>query len=139
MNTGSMQLFWRDPANPTGWLPGEVFGSGIGSTPPVMVQSYWHTTDENSAGSFQLCVAVNGQVQHWQRVNSDIASNPPQDGSQGRWQHVYTFSSNVKHVWSLIHGSFNQALEMVVEDNQGRMIHWHYTNNGWQPTAIIPT
>jgi hypothetical protein len=133
-----MQLFWRDTASPAGWRAGEVFGARVGNTPPVMVQSYWHTTNEHSAGSFQLCVAVNGQVQHWQRVNSDIGTRPPQAGVQGRWQHAYTFGTNIKHVWSLVHGSFNQALEMVVEDFRGNMIHWHYTNAGWRPTAVIP-
>lgn len=124
-------MFWRDPATNSGWQAGETFGSGIGNTPPVMIQSYWSTANENSAGPLELCVAVGGQVQHWQRA----AGNP---GSTG-WAHVFTFGSNIKHVWGLVHGSFNQALEMVVEDMQGKMHHWQYTNSGWAETAVIPS
>ena len=128
MNTGRMQIFSRDPSSTTsGWVAGETFGSGIGSTPPVMIQSYWATADENAAGPFELCVAVGGQVQHWQWY-----------APSGGWQHVYTFGGGVRHVWSLVHGSFNQALEMTVEMYDGSMVHWHYTNAGWAPTAVIP-
>jgi hypothetical protein len=128
MTTGRMQIFSRDPSTPSsGWIPGETFGSGISSTPPVMIQSYWSTADEKAAGPFELCVAVAGQVQHWQWF-----------AQGGSWQHVYTFGSGVRHVWSLVHGSFNQALEMVVENLDGSMVHWHYTNAGWAPTAVIP-
>lgn len=103
-----------------------------------MVQDYWRTTDENTPGGFQLLVAVNGVVQHWQRINTDIVSNPPKPGGPGRWQHVLTFGNNVRNVWSLVHGSLNQALEAVVEDSTG-LWHWQYTNAGWNRVALIPS
>lgn len=47
-----------------------------------MVQDYWRTTDENTPGGFQLLVAVGGVVQHWQRINTDIATNEPKAGGE---------------------------------------------------------
>jgi hypothetical protein len=149
LSSGQMQMFWRpsddiddDSGTNTQWTASEVFGQGIPDTPPVMIQDYWRTDNETTPGGFQLCVAANGQVQHWQRVNTDIETNPPQgsDLSPGKWRLEFTFGSNIKHVWSLIHGSFNQALEMVVEDYQGNLWHWEYSGNpgAWAPTALIP-
>jgi hypothetical protein len=140
LNSGQMQLFWRQSgtfANTT-WIPSEVFGSNIGSTPPVMVQDYWRTEDETTPGGFQLLIAVNGQVQHWQRINTNINTNPPQPGGPGPWGHVLTFGQNIKNVWSLIHGSLSQSLEAIVEDDQGNLWHWEYTNAGWNQVAKVP-
>lgn len=78
------------------WIPTEVFGSGIGDTAPVMVQDYWRTQDENTPGGFQLLIAVNGVVQHWQRVNTDIATNPPVAGG------MYLFHYSLSHLPSLL-------------------------------------
>jgi len=103
-----------------------------------MVQDYWRTEDERTPGGFQLLVAVDGQVQHWQRINTDIESNPPQPGGPGGWVNVLTFGNNVKNVWSLVHGSFNMALEAIVEDMSGNLWHWEYTNSGWNQVAEVP-
>jgi hypothetical protein len=132
-----MQLFHRDGTSQS-WVASEVFGSGIGKTPPVMIQDFWRTKDETTPGGFQLLVAVGGVVQHWQRVNTDIQQNPPKAGGPGPWSHVLTFGTNIKHVWSLIHGSFWQSLEAIVEDNNGDMWHWQYTNAGWNRMAKVP-
>lgn len=140
LETGQMQLFWRT-AGATGeeaWAPSEIFGSCIEHTPPVMIQDFWRTDDERSPGGFQLLVAVHGQVQHWQRVNNDIYTNPPSSGGAGPWAHVLTFGSDIKHVWGLVHGSFAQSLEAVVEDTNGDMWHWQYTNAGWTQMAKVP-
>jgi hypothetical protein len=140
LNSGQMQLFWRQSgafANTT-WIPSEVFGSSVGNTPPVMVQDYWRTEDETTPGGFQLLIAVNGKVQHWQRVNTNINTSPPQHGGPGPWGHVLTFGQNIKNVWSLIHGSINQSLEAIVEDNQGNLWHWEYTSAGWNQVAKVP-
>jgi hypothetical protein len=88
--SGQMQIFYRPSSNKPSchcslnktWIPTEVFGSGIGNTAPVMVQDYWRTQNGNKWGGFQLLVAANGQVQHWQRVNTDIISNPPRDSGK---------------------------------------------------------
>jgi C1A family cysteine protease len=139
LTTGQMQMFWRDTDADTAWQAGEVFGSGIGDTPPVMIQSHFWTVNENSAGAFQLVVVVGGQIQHWQRVNKDLEEGgKPAVGVQGQWGLISTFGGGVKHVWSLVHGSFNHALELVAEYDTGIMIHWRYTNDGWRPAAIVP-
>jgi hypothetical protein len=141
-----MQLFWleTDFGYSSQWRAGEIFGSNIANTPPVMIQSYFHTTSEKSFGSFQLCVVnQNGQVEHWHRLNDDILENPPKEGEQGRWGKVDTiYPSGVKHVWGLLHGSFNAHLEMVYEDVNGNMFHWQLvgssTGNKWEVSAVIP-
>jgi hypothetical protein len=146
LSSGQMQMFYRassnNPSSPISlnktWIPTEIFGAGVGDTAPVMVQDYWRTTDENTPGGFQLLVAVGGVVQHWQRINTDIETNPPKAGSAGKWQHVLTFGTGIRNVWSLVHGSFNQALEAVVEDEGGNLWHWEYTNAGWNSVAQIP-
>jgi hypothetical protein len=142
---GRMQLFWLDSDFGNGvWQAGEIFGSNIANTPPVMIQSYFHTEDETSFGSFQLCVVNNnGQVEHWQRINSDILKNPPKEGEQGQWGLIDTiYPTGVKHVWGLLHGSFNAHLEMVYEDIHGEMLHWQLvgspTGNKWEVTSLIP-
>lgn len=140
LETGQMQLFWRTGTNndQAGWTPSEVFGSCIGDTPPVMIQDFWRTDDERTPGGFQLLVAVDGEVQHWQRVNSDIATNPPASSGPGAWTHVLTFGSNIKYAWGLVQGSFSHSLEAVVEDNNGDMWHWQYTNAGWSQVSQVP-
>lgn len=143
--SGKMQMFYRASSNNPSchcslnktWISTETFESGIGDTAPVMVQDYWRTQDENTPGGFQLLVVVNGQVQHWQRVNTDITSNPPKAGGPGRWHHVLTFGIDIKNVWGLVHGSYGMALEAVVEDMQGVLWHWQYTNS-WAKVAVIP-
>ncbi|KAF2474389.1 cysteine proteinase [Lindgomyces ingoldianus] len=137
-NDGSLQMFWRK-AKDEEWKKGERFAIGynIGDTPPVMIQDFW-TKDENAFGGFQLLVAHNGHVDHWQRVNDDILKTPPVDGSQGKWQQMATFGSNIRHVWGLVQGSFNHALEAIVEDNNGDLWHWQYTGT-WKQVAKLPS
>lgn len=138
-NDGKMQLFWRTGTGAATWKASEVFGDGIGSTPPVMVQDYWRTTDEKTPGGFQLAVVKNGQIQHWQRINTDIETNPPKEGVVGKWSLVRTFGTSIKHVWSLMHGA-NHQLELVAEDTAGRLWHWSYVYPGtWVRKALIPS
>lgn len=136
---GRIQIFSRPGGTNAAWSAGEIFAHGIGSTPPVMIQSFWSTTSESSAGSLQLVVAVGGSVQHWQRRVGDLeAGGAMAQGTSGPWRHVATFGSGIAHVWSLVHGSFGHALELVAETKGGRLVHWQYTNAGWRPTAVIP-
>jgi hypothetical protein len=80
-DTGQLQLWWRDNEGGVQWKAGEVFGSGVGETPPCMIQGQFGAADENGVGNFELCVAVNGQVQHWWRDNSTLATEPPAEES----------------------------------------------------------
>jgi hypothetical protein len=136
-NAGQLQMYERAGSAGSAWKATEVFGSGVGDTPPVMIQDYWRTTDETTPGGFQLLVAVNGIVQHWQRVNTDINTNPPKAGGSGKWYLVKTFGTNIKNVWGLLQGSFGQSLEAIVEDNNGDMWHWQWTN-AWHQVAKVP-
>lgn len=80
MNTGEMQLWWRDNANGAAiWKAGEVFGSHVGDTPACMIQGEFGAIDELTPGNFELCVAVGGKVEHWWRDNSAIRSEPPHE------------------------------------------------------------
>ncbi|KAK3334082.1 hypothetical protein B0T19DRAFT_474651 [Cercophora scortea] len=129
---GTMQLFWRTGDNDTtvgSWTSAEVFGSGIPTnTPPVMIQDYFNTANESSIGGFQLVVAVNGSVQHWQRDNNVLhLGSPVVAGAQGRWQIVEeTAAAGVKHVWSLVQGSFSQKMHMITEGFDGKMSYWEW-------------
>ncbi|KAK3313617.1 hypothetical protein B0H66DRAFT_584226 [Apodospora peruviana] len=130
---GTMQLFWRS-ASSSVWTPGEVFGSNIfpPDTPPVMIQDFYNTSNESSIGDFQLVVAVNGSVQHWRRSNDDIHLNPPSFGSsrvgEGKWEMFEQTAevSGVRHVWSLVQGSFGQKMHMVTEGPDGSFSYWEW-------------
>lgn len=48
LNTGEMQLFWRNnniPGNKT-WTAGEIFGSGTAPSPPCMIQGNYGTAND---------------------------------------------------------------------------------------------
>ncbi|KAI9842197.1 MAG: hypothetical protein M1837_007410 [Sclerophora amabilis] len=140
--SGKLQLFWRDndaQFPPNTWHASEVFGSGIGSTPPVMIQSRWGTTDEKGVGNFELVVAKNGRVEHWWRKNDDLASTPPGSGGSGKWQHSATFGSDVKHAWALVQSSFgNSNLEVIVEKTDGRLALYYREGIGsWKFSTYI--
>lgn len=122
---GKLQLFWRSGQDTAKWSAGEVFGSGIPlDTPPVMIQDFLNTASESSIGGFQLAVAVDGSVQHWERANDDIQTKAPVEGAQGKWKLVETAGTGVKHVWALVQGSFNQKMHMVTEGADGRVSYW---------------
>ncbi|KAF2749223.1 cysteine proteinase [Sporormia fimetaria CBS 119925] len=107
---------------------------------PVMIQNFWDTVDENDNGGFQLLVAAaDGWVEHWQRINDDILENPPVAGQEGKWELVGSFGDGeVAHVWGLVQGSYNFALEAVVEDLKGELWHWEYTGE-WERKRRLPS
>lgn len=104
-----------------------------------MIQDFWDTTSEYSIGGFQVLVANSeGFVEHWQRRNDDILENPPREGEQGKWERVGEFGDGeAKHVWGLMQGSFNFALEAVVEDVRGELWHWRYVGK-WKRAKKLP-
>lgn len=142
LNTGRMQLFYRETgprASSTLWRPTEIFGQDVGVSPPVMIQDYWRTQDENTPTGFQLLVAVNGRVEHWERVNTYIGWNPPQLGGN-QWNRIWTFGQGIKHVWGLVQGSYRGQLDAVVEDYSGEMWHWVFqgTPGSWRLLGRVP-
>ncbi|KAL2259209.1 hypothetical protein VTK26DRAFT_7187 [Humicola hyalothermophila] len=140
---GRLQLFWRagQDAAAASWSAGEVFGSGVaGGTPVVMIQDFFETANERSVGGFQVAVAVNGSVQHWERRNDDLAAGaePVGDGSAGRrWELVETVGTGVKHVWGLVQGSFGQRLHMITEGVDGGFEYWEW-DGGWEVVERLP-
>jgi C1A family cysteine protease len=124
--TQQMQHFWRDNDNGNVWHAGPCFGNKIQS-PPVMIQSQFGATDENSTGNFELCVAAGGMVQHWWRDNLNNSG----------WHMSTTFGKNVYCVAGLLQGSYGFNLECLVILNTGHMEHWWRNGAGWQFGALI--
>jgi hypothetical protein len=114
---------FRRAANETMWQVGEVFGDSIPNTLPVIIQDFFDTANENAAGGLQLLVAKEGSVEHWQRINDDILKSLPVKGGMRAWKKVGSFGKDIKHVWGFVQGSFNFALEAIVEDIKGEL--WH--------------
>jgi hypothetical protein len=141
MEDGTMSLFWRDndSSDLTWFQEANSFGSGVATTPPVMIESNYYTQTELDIGNFELLVAVNGEVQHWWRDNNNIQNVPPQyEGSLQPWSLRESFGGNVRHVWSLLEGPFYRNLEAVVELYDGTLQHWYYQNNIWSIGADLP-
>lgn len=142
MDDGTMRLFWRDNdySPDLTWIQEEnSFGSGVGETPPVMIESSYYTQSEYDVGTFELLVAVDGKVQHWWRDNSNIQNVPPEaEGSVSPWALRGTFGSDVQHVWSLLQGPFYQNLEAIVELGDGSLQHWYYQESVWYIGADLP-
>ncbi|MTW12198.1 peptidase C1A [Pseudoduganella eburnea] len=123
---GRMQHFWRDDIGGTGWHAGVIFGVEVGSA-PVMIEGQYGAGNENAIGNFELCVAVNGRVQHWWRNN--------QGG--GIWSKSAEFGSNVRSVIALLEGSFGFDLEVVVERADAQLQHYWRDGGGWHAGPII--
>jgi hypothetical protein len=146
LNTGGMQLFWKNNDLPTStWIPGEIFGSNLGSTPPCMIQGQYGQSTQNSPppGNFELCVAgPNGQIQHWWRNNTTLATQPPVSGhvvppTSSMWSHSADFGSGIKHVWALIEGSYGFDLEVIAERTDAQLQHFWRDGMGWHDGPIL--
>jgi hypothetical protein len=116
LQTQQMQHFWRDNDNGMVWNAGPTFGSNI-SSPPYMIEGPYGQADENSIGNFELCVASQGQVQHWFRNN--------QSGAEWAWGATFGSSQgSIQQVVALIQGSYGFNLEMVVLLESGQLQHF---------------
>jgi hypothetical protein len=106
-----------------------------------MIQDFFNTADETSQGGLQLVAAVDGAVQHWHRSSGDDA---------GKWEMVETVGAGVKHVWSLVQGSFAERMHMVTEGADGRYSYWEWdgawkmvetlaslSDSGWEVTGEV--
>lgn len=123
---GRMQHFWRDDIGRTGWHEGVTFGTEVSST-PVMIEGQFGANDENAVGNFELCVAVNGRVQHWWRDNH----------GSGAWQKSAEFGSNARSVVGLVESSFGFDLEIIVERSDAQLQHYWRDGGGWHAGPII--
>jgi len=125
-NDGTMQRYCRLISNGN-WVAEEKFGSNVHSA-PVMIRSEFGAPDEATSGNYELCVAVNGQIQHWWcGIN-----NTPQ------WANSATFGSNVHSVLGLVEGSFGFDLEVIALLNDGKIQHF-WRSNQWYAGPVIGT
>jgi hypothetical protein len=138
-NDHTMQRWWRDDPNTTKWVACEKFGldqdkpQNIAS-PPVMICSHFVASDETVPGNYELCVAVNGQIQHW------CSSGNPEPTTNLKWYHCsQVFGNNVQQVLGLIYSSFGN-LELIALLANGSLQHfWRDSNNAiWNPGPILP-
>jgi C1A family cysteine protease len=119
-NNGSMQRYWRDDPNGAVWKAAETFAAGV-NTPPVMIEGQFAASDETKQGNYELCVAVNGAIQHWWRDNEGT----------GNWAQSATFGTNVAQVLGLIESSFGFDLEVIALLNSGFVQHFWRQADGW--------
>ena len=127
-NDGTMQHFWRHEPTFT-WHEDGIFGAGV-SSPPVMIQGQYGMANElGPNGNFELCVAVNGVVQHWWRWNSG--------GGDLQWRHSTDFGHDVAAVTGLCEGSWGMNLEVIVLRFDGQLQHYWRDGAGWHEGAVI--
>ena len=124
--SGQLQHFWRDDDHGFVWHAGPVFGAGVHS-PPCMIQGQYGMVSEFAMGNFELCVAVNGQVQHWWRNNA---------GNAG-WYQSATFGHDVQAVAGLVEGSFGFNLEVVVLRTTASSSTIWRDGAGWHEGVVI--
>lgn len=108
------------------WQLINVFGSGLTSA-PCMIEGQFGASSELDAGNFELCVAANGQVQHWFRDNHAL----------GPWTQTAAFGQNVSRVVALVEGSFGFNLELVAETLDGHYQHYWRDGAGWHQGVVI--
>lgn len=124
----TMQHFWRDEPTFT-WRAGAIFGSNV-RTSPVMIQGQYGMQNEGGPhGNFELCVAVDGRVQHWWRWNSA--------GSDMGWRHSATFGNNVAAVTGLAQSSWGMNLEVIVLRTDGQLQHYWRDSAGWHVGPVL--
>jgi hypothetical protein len=127
-NDGSMQHFWRHEPTFT-WNADGIFGAGV-SSPPVMIQGQYGMGDERGpSGNFELCVAVNGHVEHWWRWNSG--------GGDMQWRHSTDFGHDVAAVAGVCEGSWGMNLEVIVLRTDRQLQHYWRDGAGWHEGPVI--
>ena len=120
---GTMQRYYR-PASGN-WSAEEKFGANVHST-PVVLRSEYGAANEVTPGNYELCVAVNGQIQHWWTAGEAAA----------KWTNDASFGSNVHSVVGLIEGSFGFDLELIALLNDGSLQHF-WRDSTWHAGPIF--
>lgn len=128
---GKLQRYWRDDPHTMNWAACETFGSNVNSA-PVMIRSQFGATDETTPGNYELCVAVNGQIQHWWTPGEQAA----------HWLNSATFGTNVagqkvQAVHGLIQSSFGFDLELTALLTDGSLQHFWRDGAGWHPGPVF--
>jgi Papain family cysteine protease len=128
---GTMQRYWRDDAHGMVWNAGEKFASNINSS-PVMIEGDFNAIDETVQGNYEMCVAVNGAIQHWWRDNR---------GTQN-WFNSATFGTTVAgasvvQVVGLLESSYGFDLEVLALLSNGSIQHFWRQWDGWHEGPVI--
>jgi hypothetical protein len=129
-NDGVMQRYWRDPGT-MAWAACETFGSNVKSA-PVMIRSQFGMTTEATPGNYELCVAVNGEIQHWWTAGEAAA----------HWLNSATFGTSVagqkvQAVHGLIQSSFGFDLEVTALLTDGSLQHFWRAGDGWHEGPVF--
>ena len=94
-----------------------------------MIEGTFGTHDETGVGNFELCVAANGQIEHWWRYNA---------APGGAWTRSAVFGAGISRVVSLIQSSYTTNLEVIAERTDGHYQHyWRDVNLAWQAGPVI--
>ena len=130
-----MQRWWRDDINSKPWTAYETFGANVES-PPVMIRSQYSATEETVPGNYELCVAVNGSIQHW------WTNGNPEPTANASWTNSATFGTNVsgvkvEQVLGLIESSFSFDLELVALLSDGSLQHFWRDGSGWHAGPVF--
>jgi hypothetical protein len=95
-----------------------------------MIQGQYGMGDERGpSGNFELCVAVNGHVEHWWRWNSA--------GGDMQWRHSANFGHDVAAVAGLCEGSWGMNLEVIVLRTDRQLQHYWRDGAGWHEGPVI--
>jgi Papain family cysteine protease len=126
LESGAMQ-YWRRKNDAGGgvWIDGPTFGTNVAS-PPCMIESQYGAATEDEPGNLELCVAVDGQVQHWWR-----------DSGDEQWRFGTSFGHDAFAVTGLIQSSYGFALELIILRYDFSFQHYWRDEAGWHEGPII--
>jgi hypothetical protein len=133
--SNTMQRWWRDDPNSKPWVACETFGTNVAS-PPVMIRSQYGASEETVPGNYELCVAVDGSIQHW------WTNGNPEPTTTATWTHSATFATNVagqkvQEVLGLIESSFGFDLELIALLTDGSLQHFWRDGAGWHAGPVF--
>ena len=92
-----------------------------------MIEGQFGATAELDFGNFELCVAHDGEIQHWFRDNH---------GSQA-WYQTATFGQGITRVVALLESSFGFDLEVIAQTFDGHHQHFWRDASGWNTGVTI--
>ena len=108
------------------WTFVDVFGQGVGSG-PCLIEGTYGMGDESGTGNFELCVTVNGAIEHWWRHNA----------SGSAWFRSAVFGSDIRRVVALLQGTYGANLEVIAERRDGSYQHFFRDGAGWHAGVVI--
>jgi hypothetical protein len=130
-----LQRWWRDDPNTSTWVQCETFARDVDSA-PVMIRSQYGAVDETVPGNYELCVAVNGEIQHW------VAKGNPEPTTSATWTLREKFRTSVPdqdvhRVLGLIESSYGFHFELVAELSSGQLQHFSRNASGWSAREVF--